>query len=414
MLNASHLRDSRGSSPSLRPAFTITELLVVLLVIVIVFAALMPIVHRLRGEGGQAISAANLKAIGAAHATYAADFNDRQVGWIADDFALGGGSYLGYFSAIGCQSPLVLGAAADGSVWGAYVPCNGPGTGASINIYKPIGFGAAANDLHAHRLANAYAFNTYFDGRFYDEVFYAPNDTITYELASVAFDVDAGFVFGGPNGPVDPTTGASIFVFSSYSLSPAAMYAPEVLGRNPQTGAWYTDPDSLPRGYQAPTVSMCRYPDLKTRTIEHHWNLGQPGPVNPAYDDGITPYAFTNGIDAKPLTLFFDGRVAELPNTQVAADDAKVLEGTAGAVGVWTRDTPFGASGYLGAGTFDGFVSGHHVLTADGIFGRDILSTEAGGLASAPMVKPASPPRPGSIKSRSDSSSGPTFQPRRR
>ncbi len=378
---------SRRPGPLRRSGFTITELLVVLLVAAVMLAALIPAVHRLRGEGGQGISAANLQTLGAAHAAYAADWNDRQVSWIADDFAFTGGAVGAYSSQIGCQSPLLLGFNLAGGLWGYFLPCHqSGGNQGNIAVYKAIEF-ATGGATGAHRLANARPFRPYVSETFYDPRFYAPNDTITYQIASAAFDHPGEFVFSTNGGPTHPQTGAPVLVFSSYALSPAAMVGRDVLARNEATGLWFTDPNSLSRGYRTPSVSTCAHPELKTRMIEHNWNFGQPGPVNPAFAGGITPYYFSHGIDAAPLTLFFDGRVAELPNAQVAADDAAVLAGTNGEVGLWTRDTPLGAHGYYGDQSWDGFVTGHHVLTADGIRGRDILTSKPSGVGGAGLPR---------------------------
>jgi len=61
----------------------------------------------------------------------------------------------------------------------------------------------------------------------------------------------------------------------------------------------------------------------------------------------------------------------------VAEDDARVLQQTGGVDGLWSRDTPFGESGYFGDLSFDGIVVSHHVLTTGGILGRDRLRRPA-------------------------------------
>ena len=77
---------------------------------------------------------------------------------------------------------------------------------------------------------------------------------------------------------------------------------------------------------------------------------------------------------ARPLTLFFDGSIAELRTGDVVDDDAQVLKGTGGVDGLWSRDTPFGSLGFYGDWTHDGTIVSHHVLTTGGILGRDRLS----------------------------------------
>lgn len=67
--------------------------------------------------------------------------------------------------------------------------------------------------------------------------------------------------------------------------------------------------------------------------------------------------------------------------TQAVADDAAVLKSTRGVDGLWSRDTPFGVDGYFGAQAFDDTRNSFHILTTDGITGRDFLrrSPRGGG-----------------------------------
>lgn len=101
--------------------------------------------------------------------------------------------------------------------------------------------------------------------------------------------------------------------------------------------------------------------------------FGAPAATNPAYAGGYTPYYFNHGIDATPIAMFFDGSVDVLPNAQVVADDDTVQLG--GGPGLWSRDA-LGVNGYYGAQSYDGTIVSHHVLTIDGILGRDVLSAE--------------------------------------
>jgi hypothetical protein len=53
--------------------------------------------------------------------------------------------------------------------------------------------------------------------------------------------------------------------------------------------------------------------------------------------------------------------------------DFQVLSQTKQVDGLWHRATPFGASGYFIESGFDGVPLSHHILTTDGILGRDTL-----------------------------------------
>ncbi len=402
-------RSSSFARATARRGFTLVELVICIAAIVLLTSMLAPLLSQTRRDSGHIASIANLQTLSFAQTLYAMDFNDRQPTWIPDDAGLYttlNESTIWATVYPGCASPLLLGwdSGALGTVWGYFFGCGGhPGNSGSFPFYEPIGLGGsftsyqsmttAAYGAGTFRLWNAAAFSPYVDGRFYSETFYAPNDAITWDLASPSFNFPGQFAVVPPLGEA----GFPQIVRTSYCLSPAAMSHPDVFSFNAATGKWYRPPYSFPTGYQSPTVSQCTYPDLKTRTLEHNWNDGAPAELNPAFANGYTPYFFNHGAEAEPLTLFFDGHVAPLPNSQVLADDAAVLAATDGAVGLWTRDTPYGATGYFGGQSFDGTIVSHHILTAGGILGRDVLGTSGasrhearrGGTRSATRHGPA-------------------------
>ncbi|MFO0875320.1 MAG: prepilin-type N-terminal cleavage/methylation domain-containing protein [Phycisphaerales bacterium] len=396
----------------MRRAFTLVELLIVVAAAALLVAAVVPTLARARGDSGQITSMNNLQTLSFACAVYAWDFNDRQPTWIPDDAGLyvsqsGGSNWASAYisGGGGCPPQLILGwdSNPNPTIWGYFLGCGSfPGNSGNAPVYEPNTF-TANNVFGSFRLLNAHMFSQYVDGRFYSETFFAPNDQKTWELAEPRFALTAEFTVPGGANPQ--------LVTSSYAASPAAMWNPEVLAFNAATGGWFRSPNTFFDSYKSPSVSQCAYPELKTRIIEHNWNLGAPAPVNPAFAGGYTPYFFNSGIDATPLTLFFDGHVAELPNTQVVADDELVLRQTGGEVGLWTRDTPMGTNGYYGAQSYDGTLVSHHVLTANGILGRDVLYAAApskdardGGVAgdhadrgphgAAPGAAPTRRPRP--------------------
>ncbi len=67
--------------------------------------------------------------------------------------------------------------------------------------------------------------------------------------------------------------------------------------------------------------------------------------------------------------------------------DLQVLAQTGQVDGLWHRGTPFGASGYYIDSGFDGVPLSHHVLTTDGILGRDTF----GGASPMQSVVPWQP-----------------------
>ncbi len=377
-----HARSSAG--------FTIVELLVVVLIIAVLLAAVLPVIGKVRGTAGIEGSISNLVTLGVAHVLYAADWNGRQVTWVVDDLAVYG-SVGGYNDAHGgcsspfdegCHPPIIWGWGCAGALW--TYPMNISGFHWAVN---PIAFPGLAGitGFGNFRFPAVRPFHDYVNGRVYEPTFYAPNDTVVLESAEPLFGAPCEFNAEG-NPPIWP----------SYALSPAAMFHPDVMRSN-AAGGWQ-DPWSLDYGFESPGLFQALYPDLKTHMIEHHWVQNPPAECNPAFGPQCVPYYFNHGIDSTPVTLFYDGHVRLLPNTEVFAADQQILKQTGGVDGLWHRGTPFGEDGYYISAGYDGVPLSHHILTTDGILGRDTLAeTPPTPLAASwnplrPAVKPQPPP----------------------
>jgi len=359
------------------PGFTIVELAVVILVIVILLATAMPVVAGAGGNAGVQQSMANLVVQSAGHLLYAADWNGRQVTHNPDDFGVYGGYVEQYNNDPyedckggfdpDCHPPIVAGWGQTGSgswaIW-AYWP-----SGTNI-AFQPINFPGLPNKWPIAdgwgywRFPQVRPIHDYINGRYHDPVFYAPNDTAVLDPIAWCLDEPPEFVSDAECNPG----------WSSYGRSPAAIFHPDAFRSN-AAGGWQA-PWALDHGYQTPGLFQATYPDLKTHMIEHSWVQNPPAPCNPAFT-GCEPYYFNAGIDSSPVTLFFDGHVRLLPNAEVLFADLQVLAQTKQVDGLWHRGTPFGAGGYFIDEGFDGVPLSHHVLTTDGILGRDTLGGTA-------------------------------------
>ncbi|MCH8316499.1 MAG: hypothetical protein IIA64_11040 [Planctomycetes bacterium] len=367
--------------------FTIVDLLIFLVVVTVLISLALPTLARARGDSMVQESMANLSMLSVAHVMYAADWNGRQVTWVVDDLGVydsvqdycDAHGYCDYYGGPGCHPPLLAGWGCDVNDYCrvyAYRPCVLWSYNWAVN---PIGFPGmqeAVDGFGHFRLANSKAFHDYVNGRFYDPTFYAPNDTVPYDLALP--------LFGDPN---EFNTEGNPPIWVSYVLSPAAMYDPDVMRSN-AAGGWQ-NPWDLDYGFQSPGLFQAQYPDLKTHMIEHNWVQNPPAECNPAppppFGYGVCePYYFNHGIDSTPVTLFYDGHVRLLPNTEVYAADQLILKQTGGVDGLWHRGTPFGEDGYYISYGYDGAPLSHHILTTDGILGRDTL----GGMPSMPVDWP--------------------------
>jgi type II secretory pathway pseudopilin PulG len=338
-------------------AFTLVELLVVISIIALLIGLLLPAVQRGRDKALVSQSVANLKNLATANELYAGDWNDRQFTACPDDAGLVSGNCTQYISTIACPPQQMLGW--DGNaMWGYFLGCDGfPGNCAqNWGVYVPIQI--TGNQAYgAFRIPGVKAFHDYVNGRFYDPIFYAPKDVVPLSNISTYLTNAAEFTYDGSN-----------YEDSSYCWSPAAMYDVQVFARGEQD---WRAPQSLKAGYRSPPVSRCKYPSLKTRMIEHNWLQKTPDqPTNPNFAGNATPWHFNHGYNSAPASLFFDGHI-EL----VGCQRAMQAEQRAGPL--WSRGTPAGANGYFGAQSYDFLVrTSFHVLTIDGIEGRDVLGAE--------------------------------------
>jgi prepilin-type N-terminal cleavage/methylation domain-containing protein len=396
---------------SCKTGFTLIELLVVVSIIALLIGILLPAINKARDQAQQTQSAANLKQIATAHSTYAADWNDNQ--WTNNPHTLAayGDTYASalanYIESIGgTSSPMVF--ANTGQLqtflgWGIMpegfnfnTPGN-PGEPALFrypwNVYQmPIHFDNSQGPYEGFgwfRMMNVQSFNRYVGGRFYDPVFYAPKDDAVISAIGECYDDPHEFCIGHGN--------VGFTYWSSYSLSAAALWAP-AMWTEPQgefVGSMNEIFERYPGAFRTPRYSQARYPELKTHVIEHHWLQNRRAECNASVPttfgtyDGCTPYFFNHGMDSVPQALFYDGHVASLGVREVLEADTRLKRQVHGNAqfednGLWRRDTPMGQYGYFeeqawGYTTFAGYDvdtiprTSFHVLTNDGILGRDTM-----------------------------------------
>jgi prepilin-type N-terminal cleavage/methylation domain-containing protein len=349
---------THARSPGRRTAgFTIVELLVVVSIIALLIALLLPAVQKGRDKALVSQSVANLRNLAVANELYAGDWNDRQFTACPDDAGLVSGNCTQYLQQIACPPQQMLGW--DGNaMWGYFLGCNGfPGSCAmNWSVHVPIQL-VGQDAFGSFRIPGVKAFHDYVNGRFYDPTLYAPKDVVPLSNVAKYFTSAAEFTFDG-----------SGYEDSSYCFSPAAMYDTQVFAR--EAGGWRA-PQTLKAGYRSPPVSRCKYPSLKTRMIEHNWLQKTPDQLtNPNFAGNSTPWHFNHGYNSEPASLFFDGHI-EL----VGCQRAQQAEQRAG--NLWSRNTPLGPNGYYGGQSYDFLVrTSFHILTIDGIEGRDVLGAE--------------------------------------
>ena len=378
--------------PNPHRAFTIIELLVVVSIIALLIGILLPAITKARDQAKLTMSQTNLRNLSTAHSTYAADWNDRQFTLIDDNMSRYGSSQADAFPAwhvahgAGPENwdhhpPVILGWGtvtechiSEGNLWAYWMSWEG-----NWGLPQPIVFSGASNQVGfgSFRIPNARQFNQYVGGRYYDPVFYAPKDTVVWDAVQPAFECPDEFYVGEDDG---------LTWWSSYCLSPAAMFAPQVMAHPgpKETDGWH-DPWQMAAGFRSPSMSQARYPGLKTHMLEHHWIQQRRAECNPCWVGGTyydcEPYYFNHGWESAPVAMFYDGHVETIGVREAIAADSRMTAQTGSDLwGLWSRDTPLGAvedplgGGYFMDCSYDTLsYTSFHVLTTDGIRGRDKL-----------------------------------------
>lgn len=346
------------------------DVLASVLLVIAAAAAMAPMLAGGAVRGGIHVSANNLRRISQACAGYEADWNGRQWSKVTDKMMTAAG--CAELAAAECPPTMVLGNDAGGSLWGFWVrgldpECsNWPGgcNNWTVMMPMPIGgtTGGPGGDIGSWELVNARGIREYVSGRFYDPVFFAPNDVLAYQQAHQFFGRTEEYPSGGT------------ISLSSYCLSPAAMWGIGVF-RAPSQGGFQA-PDEFPEAYVTPTAVMATHPTLKTRLLERRWCQNPPSVTMPGPTGTPTsvPFHFNSGATSRPGTAFFDGHVTFVPMADFADADAQALLQSGD--GLWSRDTPFGERGIWSSSAIGSFWNSAHVLTTGGITGRDLLRAQ--------------------------------------
>jgi type II secretory pathway pseudopilin PulG len=368
-------------------AFTVIELLVVVSIIALLVGILLPAIGKAREQAQLTRSQANIKQLGTAAATYSAEWNDRQLTYVNDNLPKWGtdgaaavtrfggtAAAAGNLAAgTGYDHPPVILGYGQGGIWGFFM---GPAFGTAGNwvTIVPIDF---ASKFGAFRLPNGRQFSQYLNGRFYDPIFYAPKDTAVIGSVEQWFDHADEYV------PTSLTGGQK---WSSYCFSPAAMYSPDVFSLNKATNKYYLDPWTIQSGMRSPSMSQAQFGGLKTHIIEHNWLQQRKKVCNPTIAggnyDGCEPFYYNASWDSSPVALFYDGHIGQVGVREATDANSRInVQNGGGNKGLWSVDTPLGggyadysSGGYFMDNGLDWSATSFHILTIDGIKGRDVIS----------------------------------------
>jgi hypothetical protein len=224
-------------------------------------------------------------------------------------------------------------------------------------------------------MVNARPISQYMNGRFYDPVYYAPNDQAAINAATFHFKNEDEFTWG-PNNQV---------FWSSYCFSAAALWNPQVLARPRTNDAGVKtdpiEPFSVPQSLKCPGMSQAAYANLKTHIMEHHWLHNRPDGTplcNPERKmgtyNGCEPYYFNHSAQSTPMAAFFDGHIAKLSVQDAIESSERVKQQTQSPHGLWSSKLHGTTDGYYENEAVDDTRASFHIYTIDGIKGRDVLS----------------------------------------
>jgi prepilin-type N-terminal cleavage/methylation domain-containing protein len=372
---------------NVRPGFTIVELLIVIGIIAILIGLLFPAIGRTRESARLSQSLTNLRNLSTAHIAYATTYNDRQFTLINDNIASFGDTPYSaintFVTEMGQHPPITLGYATgpNGAYanWRYFINAQLP---FNMSLVQPLNFTGQNQGFGSFRLCNVRQFNSFVNGRFYDRVFYAPKDRVVID--AIENPVDAGLnsrnCFEDPGQYcIRPAVGVNdIPIWMSYVLSPAAMFSPQVMADE------WRNPWSLNGGFRSPSMGQALHPSLKTHMIEHHWLQNRRADCNPGfsmatpYGLNCEPYYFNHGLESAPAALFYDGSVRTVSTREAERADARIRAQSGSTNGLWHRSTGgYGANGYFIDRGYDQAETSYHILTTEGIRGRD-FTTDSG------------------------------------
>ena len=354
--------------------FTIIELLVVVSIIALLVGILLPAIGKARDNARVNTSKSNLRQIGLAHKTYAADWADRHLTLHRDNLGQYGGDVqlynteiYGGGSGLEGHTPIIAGwGHTDSGAYGAWAYWTSSGNRA---MFPPIGFtgGPGAEHWGWFRFGNQpKPLSEYLNSRYQDPIHYAPKDRVILDPLEPCFEVPGEFV-AYPD-QCNPA-------WSSYCMSVAGLYNPACFAKNKETGLYWRAPWELASGYKVPSYGQVKYPTLKTHMLEHHWLQNAKVPCNNAFT-GCEPYYFNHSYQSMPVTLFYDSSVRIMSVLEAMSSDRRHQRQHPDGVGLWTRDTAFGEDGYLIPDGYDFAATSFHILTTDGVRGRDTLGSE--------------------------------------
>ena len=388
-----HVLRSRG--------ICLTECVAVAAIFAITTAIIIPAAGSLNRGSMESDALGRIRRLSQAHSSYALDWNDQHVTYTKGDISAFGNSpsqAVAAWNTWNAQqggTPDELDGYWHPSLklgWGGeqgqcistdedqvfYAYRQGSNSGGNHLLLQPIGLFNSFSYIGSANFPNVRGLREYVGDKFFSRPFYSPLDTFGQGAIERPYSIpralpDCDFEFVSENSP-PWCVGCSIPTWSSFALSPAAMYNPEVM---PQSGI--RDPWSFDEGFQSPNLSQCRYPSQKTEWLQIYpsypdrfcsdsgqWNGVHRGPYSCFETNAYVSYE--SQVDTVVPAAFFDGSVLLSLNRQYSRDNSRVKHlQTNKQAKVGLTHQPPRINGYTEE------TLGHHNFTVDGILGRDLL-----------------------------------------
>jgi len=139
---------------------------------------------------------------------------------------------------------------------------------------------------------------------------------------------------------------------------------------------------------RSPSMSQAQFGGLKTHIVEHNWLQARKKVCNPAIAggnyDGCEPFYFNASWESSPVSLFYDGHIGQVGCREATDSNSRIALQTTGndvTGGLWSVDSPmagayadYSSGGYFMEQAIDWTSTSFHILTIDGIKGRDIIA----------------------------------------